>query len=236
MGLILVVAVLCLPSAPFTEGVLTAGESLPKKLILLDAGHGGIDGGASGVNLGEEAPLNLAFAEQLKPLLELFGCEVNLTRTTHAGLEDADAGSIREKKRSDMHRRLAMAGDMQQGVFISLHQNASPYHSANGSVVYYSKNHPGSKLLAEGMQQRIIGSLQPNNRRVTVGAGSQLYLLHKATWPAVLVECGFITNAKEEEQLHDPAYQKQLCLCLAAGFADAWPALWQAASEPDATV
>lgn len=209
------------------EGQLSAGGSIHEKpLIVLDAGHGGFDGGAVAPDGMAEAEINLAFCRILKPILESYGFEVRLTRKDASSLEKPNAGStIRAKKRSDMQNRLEMMQAQPGSIFISIHQNASPYRSANGSVVYYSVSDPASKQLAEALQAAFIAHLQPENKRTAVAAGSNLYLLKNATGIAVLVECGFLSHAEEYQKLKESDYQKAFCLTLAHTLAKELPQL-----------
>ena len=176
---------------------------------------GGFDGGALAPDNKPEANFNLTFCRILKPILEKYGFKVTLTRRDDSGLEDASAKTVREKIRSDMHKRLVLMNETPNCIFISIHQNKSPYTSAHGSVVYYSPNHPESETLAAALQSAFIAHLQPTNKRTIVQAGSNLFLLHNAPCPAVLVECGFLSNPQEEKKLKDASYQKALCSVIA---------------------
>ena len=192
------------------------------KTVILDAGHGGFDGGASAPDGKPEAELNLQFCRTLKPLLESCGFRVLLTRADSGSLEADPTRPIRERKRSDMHTRLAIMEEHPDAVFLSIHQNSSPYRSAHGSVVYYAPRHPGSRLLAAALQKELIQTLQPDNRRTPVEAKSNLFLLFRAEIPAVLVECGFLSNPEEYARLQNPGYQKALCLLIAKTLTENW--------------
>ena len=198
----------------FTDGT-TAAE---RPRILIDAGHGGFDGGAEAPDGTEEKTLNLEIARTLSAILTVCGFDVTLTRDTDDGLQNAEDTTIRQKKVSDMHARLAMYEDAQ--LVISIHQNMFAAKSCHGSQVFYSPNHPCSKILASCVREQLIAQLQPDNERELKAGHTDIFLLHKTTKPAILVECGFLSNTEELARLKDEAYQRQLAFVIACGAID----------------
>lgn len=185
------------------------------KTILLDPGHGGFDGGATAANGTPEKEFNLQIALKLRDLLELYGFHVVMTRTQDVGTEDPAAGSIREKKVTDIRNRMSMLNEQNDRILISIHQNYFTDASCSGTQVFYSPNDPQSKPIAQAIQAKICGDLQRENTRMIKAAGNDIYLMHHAQRPAVLVECGFISNPAETALLCDDDYQKKLAFCIA---------------------
>jgi len=193
-------------------------EERPVPVVLLDAGHGGEDGGAVGVGGVIEKELNLAVTLKLDSFLRALGYETILTRTTDVATYDADAVTMREKKVSDIHNRFAMMEALRQSdLFLSIHMNKFPGKSAHGIQVFYSKNRPESAALAQCIQESVVGLLQPENTRQIKPSGDEIYLLYYAKRPAVLVECGFISNAEEAAKLQEDEYQNRLAFAIAVG-------------------
>lgn len=184
--------------------------------VILDPGHGGEDGGASG-GRGPilEKHLNLAIANNVASYLRMNGVSVICTRTEDIMLYDKNADYKGRKKILDLAARLKISRETENSVFVSIHMNAFPKTQYSGLQVYYSQNDPRSSELATLIQNRTKILLQPKNNRKIKGACGNIYLLDRMETPAVLVECGFLSNAEECEKLSDPNYQKQLSLVLA---------------------
>ncbi len=183
--------------------------------VVVDAGHGDFDGGAVASDGTEEKALNLAIANDLCLLLTLCGFDVTPTRTDDTTLcEDNDA-SIRERKVSDTKARLALFE--QADMNISIHQNMFGGAAYHGAQVFYSENNALSKLLGTTIREEIVRLMQPDNTRELKTGNRDIYLLHKASKPTVLVECGFMSNAKELGNLKDTAYQRQMAFAVSCG-------------------
>ena len=116
---------------------------------------------------------------------------------------------------TDLKNRLAVAERNPQSVFVSIHMNKFSIEKYSGLQVYYSPNHEASLMLAETIQEKVKATLQPNNDRKVKPAGSNIFLLDRISSPAVLVECGFLSNPAEAQKLTDKTYQTQLSLVLA---------------------
>ena len=177
--------------------------------IVLDAGHGGEDGGAQGNGLIEK-DLNLDITLRVATLLREQGVNVVLTRDTDVLLYDKNSDYEGKKKYQDVRKRLEIAKEQENPVLVSIHMNYFSQTKYSGLQVWYSKNDSRSKILANGIQSNIKAALQPKNNRATKQATSSIFLLHNATFPAVLIECGFLSNPDEARSLGDADYRQKL--------------------------
>lgn len=189
-------------------------------VIIIDAGHGGEDGGASGDNGVFEKDLNLDISITLSDMLKANGVPVILTRTEDILLYDRTIDYHGRKKVLDLRTRLKISNDNPGAVFISIHMNAFPQKQYSGLQVYYPVKSESSKKLAMSIQNIVKNSLQPDNMRKSKAAGSNIYLLHENNNTAVLVECGFLSNDAECSNLCDPQYRQQLSLALFCSIMD----------------
>lgn len=192
--------------------------SLPSygKVVVIDAGHGEPDGGAVGKSGVKEQEINLKIAEYTQGFLEQSGMEVIMTRADEQGLQDS-GNTIRQKKRSDMSNREKLMNQQDVSLFVSIHMNKFSDSKYSGPQVFYSPNHEKSKEMAEILQSELISVLEPASKREIKRAGNDIYLLKKAKVPAVLVECGFLSNAQEEQKLLDEKYQKETAWAIYCG-------------------
>lgn len=186
--------------------------STHKKCIVIDPGHGGEDGGTVGVNGILEKDLNLSLSEVLGLMLEFSGYEVVQTRKEDKLLYDINDDYHGRKKVLDLKGRLEIAQNTAPDIFIGIHMNAFPEQKYSGLSVYYSKNDQRSKIAAEILRANVISTLQPQNKRELKAANSNIYILNRITCPAILVECGFLSNAEECEKLSSYDYRRELSL------------------------
>lgn len=196
-----------------TNGSVQTKESV----IIIDAGHGGEDGGAVAADGTVEQLLNLQIAKYLEAQLNVFGIKTVMTRTTEDSIHSADATTTRERKVSDIHNRMEIMESTENAAFVSIHQNKFDSSSQWGTQVFYSPNTTSSAALADCIQQSVVRTLQPENTRVIKKSNSSIYLLYYAKKTAVLVECGFLSNPSETEKLKDANYQKQMAFSIALG-------------------
>lgn len=189
----------------------------PVRTVIIDAGHGGEDGGAIGVTGLVEKELNLDLAKRLCTLLEADGVRVIMTRTEDVLLYDRGADYEGRKKVLDLAARQAIGDANPEALFVSLHANTFPQQVYHGLQVWYSPNNPKSTALAEAIRCEVVSTLQPDNHRQSKQAGSNIFLLHKLQIPSVLVECGFLSNPAECSALEDPAYRDRLAYALYKG-------------------
>lgn len=192
--------------SPNEESVNNASEE-KKTVIVLDPGHGGSDGGAVGIGGICEKDLNLDLAKKLAEKLTAEGFTVLLTRQTDTLLTYEGANSA---KNGDLRARLKIAEESDDCLFISIHMNKFSDSSVKGITLYHSPNHPESLKLAEAIMAKVKEELQPENKRPIKAADSSLYILHRITKPAVLVECGFLSNSYEAALLADEGYRDRL--------------------------
>ena len=198
------------------EATHTAINSDAKKLpvLIIDAGHGGEDGGTVGKNGVFEKELNLKIAENLNALALCSGYETVMTRSEDVLLYDRNVDFKGRKKALDLLARVKIAEKYDDAIFISIHMNAFPEERYSGLQVYYSKNHESSKMIADEIQATVKNILQPDNGRVTKSADSSIFVLDRITHPAVLIECGFLSNEEECALLSSEEYQKKLALVI----------------------
>ncbi len=182
--------------------------------IVIDAGHGGEDGGACAPDGVAEKHINLAVSRTLSDLLRVMGFTVTETRVDDTML-NTDGNTLRERKVSDMKYRLSVYETAD--LTISIHQNHFSQSKYFGAQVFYSKSDPVSAVFAEQIRQSTVSLLQPENTRPLKAADDTIYLLSRTTRPAVLVECGFLSNPQESKRLQDPVYQHKLALAIFGG-------------------
>ncbi|MBQ9080444.1 MAG: N-acetylmuramoyl-L-alanine amidase [Clostridia bacterium] len=212
--LVLFAALTLIIAFPSLMSDADAGASLPttSPTVIIDAGHGGEDGGALGDDGTKEKDLNLDIALALCDMLRAEGVNVIMTRTEDILLYDRNADYEGKKKVLDLRARLRVSEDNPGALFISIHMNAFPQKKYDGLQVYFPLGDTASEALAKLIQDDIHATLQPQNLRRPKGAGSNVYLLDKNPNTAVLIECGFLSNDAECARLNDAAYRRQLAL------------------------
>lgn len=185
--------------------------------LILDAGHGGEDGGAISITGVPESRINLAVVLKLRDILGFYGVDPILLREEDISLHDGSADTLREKKRSDLQNRVAAIEEAEGGTLLSIHQNTYPDGRYHGAHVFYAPTQ-GSQALAEHFQNSIKAALQPDNERAVKRIPDTVYIMNHVTCPAVLIECGFLTNPEEEALLRDEDYQRKLSAVIAAAW------------------
>lgn len=191
--------------------ILNAPQAMPT--IIIDAGHGGEDGGAIGKNGVYEKELNLEISMLLSSMLTERGYDVVLTRSEDILLYDKNSDYKGRKKELDLAARVEIASNYKNCIFISIHMNAFSDSKYSGLQVYYSSNNANSKILADTVQNLVKEALQPSNNRKTK-QGDGLFVLDRIESPAVLIECGFLSNYEECEKLCNEEYQKKLAFII----------------------
>ncbi len=193
-------------------------KSTEKKiLVIVDAGHGGEDGGAVAPDNSLEKDYNLDIALKLETILRLYGCKVIMTRTDDRMTCDDNLKTQRQKKISDIKNRFAVIEKYNNAVFVSIHQNKFSDSKQKGAQVFYSPNNFKSKTLADCIQQSIVKNLQNDNKRLIKKSGTDIYLLYHSTIPSVLVECGFLSNQSDLMLLKNNRYRKEIAVLIADG-------------------
>ncbi len=178
------------------------------KIIVIDAGHGGFDAGASANGIAEK-DINLEVALRLKDYLEQGGAIVLLTRNTDTSTASPETSGISAKK-SDLTERKNLADSSDADIFISIHMNKFPQEKYWGAQVFFSEKPEDGKRLGEEIQQGLKDVLQDENTRVAKKIDGGVFLLKNTTIPSVIVECGFLSNPKEAELLKQKDYQQKL--------------------------
>ena len=186
-------------------------------VLIIDPGHGGEDGGAVAADGTLEAELNLSIAQKLHGLASFCGVQTILTRTGDHIDYPTDAATISARKTADQKQRVALINNTPNGVLISIHQNKFDNSAYSGTQVFYSSNNDKSRVLAESIRNSVVSLLQNDNTRELKPANSDIYLLDNATVPAVIVECGFLSNDEERAKLLDSGYQSEMAYSIAMG-------------------
>jgi N-acetylmuramoyl-L-alanine amidase len=203
------------------------------QVILIDPGHGGVDGGAVGYDGVVEKTINLKISIKLKSLFEFSGFKVLMTREDDRSVHDAGSTTIRQKKVTDIHNRSKLLAKHPEALFISIHQNKFEQKKYSGTQVFFSKNNEKSRLLAQFIQTNVKDLIQPNNTREIKPAGKNLYILYHATTPAVMVECGFLSNQNEAMLLQNDRYQSKMAFSIYCGLLDYCSGATQDNSDKD---
>lgn len=202
------------------QAIKVSFEDTSKTVLVIDAGHGGIDGGAVGVNGTVEKNINLDIALKCSVVMDLLGVDVEMTRMDDRSLHDDESATIAKKKVSDIKNRVKMVNDTVSPVLLSIHMNSFPDGKYSGAQVFYSVNDPLSKDMAEKIQEYLRLGLQNDNVREAKAADKGIYLLNNVNCPAVIVECGFLSNAEEEAKLNNNDYRKKTAASICAGVAE----------------
>lgn len=216
---VLVVCALC---ALYRFGI-PAGEPAfapivtESRVFVIDAGHGGEDGGAVAADGTAESGVNLAVARKLNALLRFLGEDTLLTRTDEHALYSDDAQTLRQKKVSDLQNRVALVNAQPNAVLVSIHQNSLPSNTrVHGAQTFYGQQQ-GSDALAHSVQTQLNIAVNGENAKVEKVMDASIYLIKNVTCPSILIECGFLSNPEETALLQTSVYQLTLATAIAAG-------------------
>lgn len=199
-----------------STSTVSASSNITKPTIVIDAGHGGEDGGAATSDNILEKDINLEISLKLREYLLSNGFDVIMTRETDTAIYDS--AEVSNKKLSDLENRVEIFNSSENNIVISIHQNKFTQSQYNGTQVFYSANNSNSEKLAECIKSSVVNLIQPDNKRQCKKAGSEIFILNNSKVPAVLVECGFLSNDEEALKLQDDTYQTQLAYCIYLGF------------------
>ncbi len=183
-----------------------------RKTVVVDAGHGGVDGGATSCTGVLESQFNLEIAQKLNDLLNLLGINTIMIRNTDCSVY-TEGQTIAQKKVSDLKERVRIVNSTENCILISIHQNLFSDSKYSGAQVFYAPTE-GSQLIAKLLQTSFIKMLNPGSHRMEKKADS-IYLMQHINCPGVLVECGFLSNPQEEYLLRTKAYQQKICCIIA---------------------
>ncbi len=184
-------------------------------VLLIDPGHGGRDGGTSASDGSVEKDLNLVISLPLYDMLRVMGYRAEMSRDSDCMLCDSGLKTLREQKISDMKNRLKLYD--QSRLTISIHQNHFSQSQYFGTQIFYGTKNAESKQLATTIRQTVLGLLQPDNKREIKKATKDIYLLSNTKAPAIIVECGFLSNSDELAKLKSVEYQRKLAYAITCG-------------------
>lgn len=201
-----------------TVTVMVENEPVQRKYcMIIDAGHGGVDGGATSCTGFLESSYNLSISQRLSDLFHLMGWDTRMIRTTDISVY-TKGETIAQKKASDLRERVRIVNETPNGILLSIHQNHYPDSKYSGPQVFYSDSQ-GSRELASKLQESMTGILGVESKR-TCKKSKGIYLMEHIQRPGVLIECGFLSNPAEEARLRDSEYQKRLCGVIAVTVMD----------------
>ena len=214
-------AVMLIAAAVFVAFCVSASSGIAKKdttkrqTVIIDAGHGGFDGGATAPDGTTEKDINLAVSLKLKKILTLYGYDVIMLRDTDTAL-NTEGDTTRSKKRSDIMNRYAVMEANPDSIYLCIHQNNFSASYCHGAQMFYCKSTDGSKELAEYIQAS-LKAVQPDNDRVIKPCTDDVYLIYNAKTTALLVECGFLSNRDDLLNLKNEEYQMKLAFAISSG-------------------
>ena len=209
---LLFAAVLLVITAKQLSSEPTLAVEEPRCLVI-DPGHGGIDGGAIAFNGIKESDINLSIGLKLRSLADLLGIPTVMTREDDSVCSEQDSYSEHE----DLVRRTEVINSSPNGVLISIHQNYYPTSQPSGAQVLYAAGE-NSRAFGELTQSYLVSTLQPGNRRLSEPASKKLYITSHVSCPAILVECGFLSNLTDLELLSQDTYQSSLAAVLIVSY------------------
>ncbi len=213
LALCLVLAALLLVQTAGKLETTGSGKSGVPPCLVIDPGHGGLDGGAIAFNGVKESDINLAIALKLNGLAAFWGVDTKLTRSDDMARTDYQSYSEHE----DLVYRTNLVNSVENGALISIHHNFYPTSQPSGSQVLYAVD-DRSRRLGQQTHHNLVQFLQPENRRVAEPAPERLYLTSHVNCPAILVECGFLSNITDLDLLVQEKYQTSLATVLLASY------------------
>ena len=216
LGMLGCVTVLALGAKLSDEVVPASAEPDERPVIVLDAGHGGLDSGAVGNSGVLEKDVNLSVVKHLRELLEMSGFQVVVTRDEDISIYDAGVEGIRNQKLSDMDNRLEIVQSYPDSIFLCIHQNNFTDPAYFGGQMFYNNNNPDNRTLAQIMQNRFAALQEGNDREIKL-SGDELFLLKDNTNPSLMIECGFLSNPEEEALLATTEYQQKIAFSIYCG-------------------
>ena len=199
-----------------SRAITVLSENAPisvKRCVVIDPGHGGVDGGATSCTGKLESAFNLEISLRLNDLMHLLGIQTKMIRTADCSVY-TEGNTIAAKKVSDLKQRVRMIEGSSDPLLISIHQNYYGDGRYSGAQVFYAPTE-GSRELADCLQNAFIKTVNPTSHR-NIKKADGIYLMQHISCPGVLIECGFLSNHQEEAKLRDGEYQKKLCAVIAS--------------------
>ena len=194
------------------------GQGSALRVVVIDPGHGGQDGGAVADDGTEESRINLAVSLQLEQLLRFAGVRTELTRREDVMVCDPGLATMRQRKVSDIHNRVELVNGIPGAVLLSIHQNRLPSSPVTHGAQAFRNREPEAEALAQTMQDTLNTVVNTHRAKEPKQIAESIYLMNHVTVPAVLVECGFLSNEEETARLRQGAYQTKLAAAIAAGY------------------
>lgn len=212
-------------SVPVLSAEQESGPAL--QAVVIDPGHGGQDGGAVAPDGTEESGINLAISLRLEHLLRFAGVPTEMTRREDCMVCDPGLDTMRQRKVSDIRNRTALVNGIPNAVLLSIHQNSLPSSPATHGAQAFRNRQDGAETLAQLLQCNLNAVVNTHRAKEAKLIPESIYLMNHVTVPAVLVECGFLSNAEETLRLRQADYQMTLAVTIAAGYLQ-----WAAGEEP----
>lgn len=213
LAIAVLLAIVALSTEPSAEKASAPGE----QILVIDAGHGGADGGAVAADGTLESGINLDIALRLEALARFWGLDTVMTRSSEDIAYPSDATSIAAKKKADQHARVGLINNTPGAVLLSIHQNNYPAASPHGIQVFYGTA-SGSEDFAKLLQGNLTAQISPDNRRVASPVDKGIFLMKKANCTAVLVECGFLSNSGDLSNLKTDSHRLKLATVMLASY------------------
>lgn len=185
--------------------------------IVVDPGHGGEDGGAVSPDGVQESRINLEVSLKVNDFLRFAGQRTVMTRSEDVSIH-TEGETIRARKASDIRNRVALVNETENAVLLSIHQNSLPSSAVTHGAQVFWNTEPGAEKLAEVVQDTLNGTINAGNEKNSRQIPSTIYLMKHVTAPAILVECGFLSNTAETAQLQEATYQRKLAAAITAGY------------------
>lgn len=196
--------------------VFAAHDGVPVTVIV-DPGHGGEDGGALSPEGVKESDINLAVARQTESLLRFCGVRTDMTRREDISIHDPEAETIRQKKASDLKKRVELVNGREKALLLSIHQNSLPSSTVTWGAQAFWNGQEGGETLAAAVQETLNQCINTHRAKEAKSIGSGVYLMKHIQAPGVLVECGFLSNREETARLQQPEHQRKIACAIVAG-------------------
>ncbi|MDY4975427.1 MAG: N-acetylmuramoyl-L-alanine amidase [Clostridia bacterium] len=216
---LLILCVACGIYGLYAEDGEQVFQNADQLTVVIDAGHGGMDGGAVGISGVLEKDLNLQVAKKLEKLVTDGGGKALMTRADDVSLHTDQDKTVREQKRSDLNYRRSYAADSGADAFISIHMNKFEQSQYRGAQIFYAADQD-SKQLAEMIKKNIVPVSEKSDGREIKKAYDTMFILQQSKLPSVIVECGFLSNSEEEALLTDDAYQQKIAEAIYRGLCE----------------
>lgn len=207
----------CLIAAPKIIPAVSSATAVSSPTLILDAGHGGEDGGASSASGHKESDINLSIVLKLESLFAFLGTDTVLTRSEDISIHDSGCSTLREKKVSDLKNRVSLIQNTTNPMLISIHQNTFTDPRYQGAQVFYDVGDLSSQW-GTYTQELIRTVLDPSNKRKAALIPEHVYLFSHINCPAILIECGFLSNGEEASLLLTDVYQRKIAMTLAGAY------------------